>query len=284
MVILVVPVIAAIVYSILPLLKDMLETGGAIRKNYCGNTIPTGLGVAFIPAVLVGAFIMPWFGTTDNRLVLINTLGVSVMGAVGIMDDLLGSSSVKGFKGHMGHLAAGKLTTGGLKALLGSCGAAVASTYISSDVFEGILNLFIIASFSNLLNLLDLRPGRAIKSFFFIWGISYLFLHSMQYYYLLLPLAGGLIAYLPMDIKGRGMMGDAGSNALGMALGIYYCLGTEMQQKPILLAVLVLLQVVSEKYSFTKIIDRNKILRYIDCLGTGGLKEVDDKGQGRDGY
>jgi UDP-N-acetylmuramyl pentapeptide phosphotransferase/UDP-N-acetylglucosamine-1-phosphate transferase len=277
MVMIVLPITAAAVYLFLPYIKGLLTNPGALRKNYRGENIPTGFGIIFIPASLLGGIILLFSGGTDSQLILLNTLGVTAMGFAGIIDDLLGSKSVKGFKGHAGRLAAGKLTTGGLKALVGGCAAAVISAVISADIIEGVLNFLLIASFANLLNLLDLRPGRAIKSFFFIWGVSYLFVRSAAYSYLLLPLAGSLIACIPTDIRGRGMMGDAGSNALGIALGLYYCLGTVIYQKTVILAVLVVLQCVSEKYSFSSIINRNKILRYVDGLGTGGLGRIDDK-------
>ncbi len=269
-------VTASATYLFMPYISGMLTNSGALRKNFRGEAVPTGMGVIFIPVVLMGSIIMLFIYETDTQLVLINALAASVMGFVGIVDDLLGKKNIKGFRGHIRCLLEGNLTTGGLKAVVGGLAAAAISAVISSNLLEGLLNTFMIAMFTNLLNLLDLRPGRAIKSFFFIWGILYTFLSVRGYGYILAPLAGSLAAYLPVDIKRKGMMGDAGSNVLGVVLGLYCCLGTQMHQKAVILLLLVLLQLASEKYSFTKVIYRNRVLRYMDALGTGGAGKYDD--------
>jgi UDP-N-acetylmuramyl pentapeptide phosphotransferase/UDP-N-acetylglucosamine-1-phosphate transferase len=267
---------AAAAYLLLPSLKSMLEASGALRTNFLGKSIPTGLGIAFVPAAMAGGLTLMFLEGTDRELLLLFTFGVTVMGFAGIIDDLLGGRSVKGIQGHIGCLAAGELTTGALKAIFGTGAAAVISAYISSGKLEWIVNLIIIALFTNLLNLMDLRPGRAVKSFFFLWGVSYFLKSTTGYAYLMLPLAGCLIAYLPLDVKGKGMMGDSGSNALGIAMGIYYCLCVGLNQKIVIMAALALLQLVFEKYSFTGMVNKSRILRFLDGFGTGGIKKIDD--------
>jgi UDP-N-acetylmuramyl pentapeptide phosphotransferase/UDP-N-acetylglucosamine-1-phosphate transferase len=72
------------------------------------------------------------------------------------------------------------------------------------------------------------------------------------------------------------MMGDSGSNALGIAMGIYYCLCVGLNRKIVILAVLALLQLVFEKYSFSGMVNKSRILRFLDGFGTGGIKKIDD--------
>ena len=90
---------------------------------------------------------------------------VAAVGAAsfGAYDDLAGSGTRRGFRGHLGALRHGEVTTGAVK--LGGIGAtgilsAVATGGPAADV---IINAGLVAGGANLLNLFDLRPGRAIK-------------------------------------------------------------------------------------------------------------------------
>ncbi len=83
--------------------------------------------------------------------------------AFGAYDDLKGTADRRGFRGHLGALRHGEVTTGAVK--LGGIGA----TGIASAVLAGgspadlVINAGLVAGGANLLNLFDLRPGRAIK-------------------------------------------------------------------------------------------------------------------------
>lgn len=63
------------------------------------------------------------------------------------------------------------------------------------------------------------------------------------------------------------MMGDAGSNAIGLSLGLNYCVGAALHHRVAVLVLLILLHFAAEKYSFTGFIARNRMLRLIDELG-----------------
>lgn len=75
------------------------------------------------------------------------------------------------------------------------------------------------------------------------------------------------IAYLPQDIKAKSMMGDVGSNALGIILGIVTVVSYAIVIKYIILGLLILIHIITEKYSLTKIIEKNPVLDYFDKLG-----------------
>ena len=267
---------AALTLLFMPLIKQMLEVSGALRENFLGEAIPTGLGVGFLPGVLFGSFVLLLMESTDTRLVLINALGFAVMSLAGIVDDMLGNSSVKGLKGHIKSLLQLRLTTSGLKAIFGGMTAVLISAVVSESLIEGIVNCLLVMLFTNLVNLLDLRPGRAVKSFFLLWWSSLFFMPVRAHAYILYPLAGCLVAYLPYDANRIGMMGDAGSNAIGLSLGLYYCVGAAMNHKVVALMLLILLHVAAEKYSFTGFIARNRMLRLIDELGNKRSVRHDD--------
>ena len=83
--------------------------------------------------------------------------------AFGGYDDLAGSGDRRGFRGHLGALARGEVTTGAVK--LGGIGVTgvVAAAAAGGSAADLIINAGLIAGGANLLNLFDLRPGRAIK-------------------------------------------------------------------------------------------------------------------------
>ena len=83
--------------------------------------------------------------------------------AFGGYDDLAGDGDRRGFRGHLGALAQGEVTTGAVK--LGGIGAAglVAAAVLGGGPADLAINAGLVAGGANLLNLFDLRPGRAIK-------------------------------------------------------------------------------------------------------------------------
>lgn len=259
---------AAVVSISIPYIKQVLEVPTALKENYLGEIIPTGMGIGFLPSVLAGSIVLVLSGDIDTLLILILSLGIVVMSFAGIVDDFLDDGSIKGLKGHIGYLFRGRLTTGSLKAVIGVIASILISMAVSTGFFEGILNSLLFVLMTNLINLLDLRPGRAIKTFFLAWMVPYLIPSFNGYWAVLLPLAGTLVAYFPFEMERKGMMGDAGSNGIGAALGIYYCLGAGLYQKAAIVITLALLHFISERYSFTGFIHRNKVLRYIDGIGS----------------
>ena len=178
------------------------------------------------------------------------------MGLLGLIDDLLGTREITGLKGHISMLLKGKCTTGGLKAIGGGGLAFGFSLVFSSGIVEVLVNTFLIALFTNAVNLTDLRPGRAAKAFLFIGFflmVSAFFLGSHSIL-VLGPAFGAVLAFLPYDLKGMVMLGDTGSNVMGIILGIVSVLLLPILVKSIILGMLVLLHIYTEKYSLTETI------------------------------
>jgi UDP-GlcNAc:undecaprenyl-phosphate/decaprenyl-phosphate GlcNAc-1-phosphate transferase len=184
--------------------------------------------------------------------------GAAVFGAY---DDLAGSGDRRGFRGHLGALRHGEVTTGAIKlGGIGLTGLASALT-AGGPPADVALNAALVAGGANLLNLFDLRPGRAIKvaigcgALLTPAGVS----GSAA------PLGAGL-ALLPEDLGERAMLGDAGANALGAMLGA----SAASLPRPARIAVLAGiagLTAASEKVSFTKVIARTPALNWLDMLG-----------------
>jgi hypothetical protein len=182
--------------------------------------------------------------------------------AFGGYDDLAGSGDRRGFRGHLGALASGEVTTGAVKiAGIGATGLAAAAA-AGGPLPDVIINAGLIAGGANVLNLFDLRPGRAIKV-----ALASAVLAGPGAAPAVAGPAGAALALLPEDLGERAMLGDAGANALGAMLGAGAALGLPRPARVALLAGLVGLTAASEVVSFTAVIARTPPLHWLDMLG-----------------
>jgi len=252
----------------------MLVEGGLTKANYSNNFIPLAAGLVFLFSTLITIglgmtlMILPW---SDGLIVLFLLI---VLGLLGLIDDFLGSRSDSGFHGHFSKLLAKKqLTTGALKALMGGLSALLVSFLITpSSLLIIVLNGALIALTINAFNLLDLRPGRAIKFFILAVTTFLIFFWQRSSTLLLAPFLGAVLAYFPLDLKAEAMMGDTGSNLLGGVLGLVLAWNLSFSSKVIVLFLLVIFHLYTEKHSLTETIARINWLRYLDELGRKGEK------------
>jgi UDP-GlcNAc:undecaprenyl-phosphate/decaprenyl-phosphate GlcNAc-1-phosphate transferase len=184
----------------------------------------------------------------------------------GIVDDLAGSGKRRGLRGHLGALARGEVTTGSVK--LGGLGATglASGLLIGGTPADVVINTGLIAGGANLLNLFDLRPGRAIKVATASGALIAAGGGAEGCTAVAAPL-GAALALMPEDLGERAMLGDAGANALGAMLGAAAAVSLPRPARAGLLAGVVALSLASEKVSFTRVIERTPPLRWLDMLG-----------------
>jgi UDP-N-acetylmuramyl pentapeptide phosphotransferase/UDP-N-acetylglucosamine-1-phosphate transferase len=215
-------------------------------------------------------------------------LAIAGLGGVafGVLDDLRGSGKRRGLRGHLGALAHGEVTTGTVK-LAGLAAAGLGAALVEGGGPADVaVNAGLIAGGANLLNLFDLRPGRAIKVATLSAGLiaagsalaggaaaaagpparghSHGRLAGLR---AVAAPAGAALALLPEDLSERAMLGDAGANALGAMLGAAAAQTLPKRARLGLLAGIVALTVASEKVSFTRVIEATPALRWFDMLG-----------------
>jgi UDP-GlcNAc:undecaprenyl-phosphate/decaprenyl-phosphate GlcNAc-1-phosphate transferase len=238
------------------------------RTNHRGETVTLLEGPAAVAGAIAGvlaqASLRSMAGSPAGRAAWRAAAAMTVAGAgaaaFGAYDDLSGSGDRRGFRGHLGALRHGEVTTGAVKlAGIGVTGLASAAL-AGGGVGDVVVNTGLVAGFANLINLFDLRPGRAIKA-----AVASGALVAGTGPALVPPLAAGL-ALLPEDLGERAMLGDAGANALGAMLGAAAC-GLPRPARVALLAGIAALTAASEKVSFTAVIERTPALRRIDMLG-----------------
>jgi UDP-N-acetylmuramyl pentapeptide phosphotransferase/UDP-N-acetylglucosamine-1-phosphate transferase len=236
------------------------------RTNHRGEPITLLEGPAVAAGITAGSLL---FGAKHPRQRLAQTIASAGAGAFGVYDDLAEDTSVrsKGLKGHLGALAQGQLTTGGLK-VIGIGATAFASALLSAQsreqakAFDVLLDTVVIAGCANLMNLLDLRPGRALKvstaaaTFGLLQGNS-----------AAAVIAGSAAVSFPEDLGERAMLGDGGANAMGALLGASFVQHAPRSARLACAVGIVGLTLASEKVSFSQVIANNHYLNTVDMWG-----------------
>ncbi|HUF83985.1 MAG TPA: hypothetical protein VMQ81_05260 [Acidimicrobiia bacterium] len=255
--------------------RDVLTTPALVRRNYRDRPVPTAGGVLIVLTVLVieaGRAVTGAFGLGDEpgltparTVVLFAVFG---FGLLGLIDDLLGDEETRGFRGHLGALASGHLTTGMFK-LVGGAGVAVVLV-ATPGLASGrrlVADALLIALAANLGNLLDRAPGRAIKAGLVAYVPLAFVLGANGVGVAIAAVMGAAVGLLVPDLRERLMIGDTGANVLGAVLGLGVVLGLGQTARTIVLVVVATLNVVAELVSFSRVIERVPPLRAFDQLG-----------------
>ena len=241
------------------------------RTNFRGAQVSLAGGAALTIGATAGAVA----GAESARLAAAVAVAGLGSGMVGVYDDVVGARpeqrAAKGFHGHLAALRRGQVTAGAVKiAGVGAAGLAAAmllsgATGRRRGAVDVVLDAGVIAGTANLMNLLDLRPGRALKAGLLI--AAPLAVRGGSANGVAAGVAGAAAALLPKDLDEEIMLGDGGANALGALLGTALAARTGRLGRMALLAAIVGLTAASEKVSFTKVIADTPILRELDAIG-----------------
>lgn len=239
---------------------------GLVKPNFRKKPILASYGLIQFPYIASVTYLLTrqgWIGWSHLNLYLAVMAAMWILGAI---DDIWGSREVGGFKGHFKKLILDhKLTTGAAKAMGGGIVALVAGCLIHpNDPAQAVLAAMVIALATNTLNLLDLRPGRAVAVLFCGLGVTYILTcFRLVASPLIATIAVIAFVFGIADSRGKAMMGDSGSNSLGAALGLTIALSAPKWTVPAILLFAVI-HVYSEKRSISELIERNGVLRAID--------------------
>jgi len=249
------------------------------RTNHRGEPVTLLAGPAATIGAAGAALAVPGL---DARTRLALSLAGAGAGAVGCYDDLAGSGDRRGFRGHLAALARGQVTTGAVK-LAGIGAAGLASSFLLDcrdngkgaesganvpplgRVADLLINAGLVAGGANLVNLFDLRPGRAIKVS--LLASAALSLHGPAGRAEVAAPAGAAAVLLPDDLAERAMLGDSGANAIGAMIGLAAASSLRRPSRLLVLGGVAALTAASEKVSFTKVIARTPALNWLDMLG-----------------
>lgn len=241
------------------------------KKNFRGRKIPSGSGfVLLVTYILIMIFYVFLQEDEIIRLrewVLPLTILVIAMGALGLIDDMFGQRGVGGFRGHFGELLKGRVTTGVIKAIGGGLTCLYVAQFFSKNLVALAVNGLLMALFANIFNLLDLRPGRALKLFLILELIVFMFSFKSGFWALAGIFMGVAIVLLWADLSESCMLGDVGSNILGAVIGLSFVANFSWIINACVLVLLALAQVYAESHSFSELIENNPVLCKLDELG-----------------
>jgi len=164
-------------------------------------------------------------------------------------------------------MARGELSTGAIKALGGAAIGLIVGALWEASLAPALLDAAIVALSANIVNLLDLRPGRAAKAFLLTWAVLAAVSWGSAYVVLSLPVAAATLLWLAPDLNERGMLGDVGANLLGAVLGAGVALSLTVRGRLVVLGALVVLTAASERWSFSGAINKVPPLRWLDRIG-----------------
>jgi UDP-N-acetylmuramyl pentapeptide phosphotransferase/UDP-N-acetylglucosamine-1-phosphate transferase len=267
-------VIAAILAQ--PTLRA-LRAGGHTRPNYRARELPHPLGVLILVAALVTLVPLTLIERVGHTAVLypglvavaVYALGVACLG---LIDDTLGgerpdSPAPRGWRGHGAAAMRGELSTGALKAL-GSLGLALLVTdFTGLSVGRWLLAVAVLVLATNVLNLLDLRPGRAFKVFVLLGAGLTIGARELRPLWTLGLFVGPALVAGVYDLRERAMLGDTGANLLGALAGLWMVLTLSQTGQLIALALLLVVTVYGELSSISELVARVPLLRGLDSWG-----------------
>lgn len=243
-----------------------------LRTNVSGREVPAILGTPLVVGGLAGmvavaGISLPGWTAELGRVGWALAVLMTVMAAAGWLDDRRGDEGSRGFKGHLGALARGRLTGGALKIVAGAvAGLGAAVLLFPDDAPRAVATVVLVAGGANLINLFDRAPGRAAKVALLLL-IPLLSLGEPRWAVGAAGVAGALMACLPLDLAEKAMLGDAGANPLGAVTGLGLALSLDGWALWLAVVLVVALNLASERWSFSQAIARTPWLDSLDRAG-----------------
>lgn len=252
---------------------EIVRRSPLLRKNYRGLEVPAGLGVAVMLGMLAGlALVAVAHGVAGDAPGAAAAAGVSPyflaaalgFGLLGLWDDV-SAAPERGMRAHARSLRRGALTSGAMKLAGGAALGYIVASPISDGFWWSLGNGAIVALSANLHNLLDVRPGRAAKAF--ALGAVPLLVIGGPTAPAIAATLGAVVAVFPLDVRERGMLGDAGANAIGAVVGLSVVALGANWARLLALGLLAVLHLAAEGPTLSRGIDALPPLRALDRAG-----------------
>jgi hypothetical protein len=116
-------------------------------------------------------------------------------------------------------------------------------------------------------NLVDLRPGRAVKSFVVLAATLTIATGELHPLSALGLFVGPALVVGLYDVRERGMLGDTGAGLLGALAGLWLVLTLSSTGLVVAIAALAAIAIYGEFRSISAFVDRAPVLRHLDSLG-----------------
>jgi UDP-N-acetylmuramyl pentapeptide phosphotransferase/UDP-N-acetylglucosamine-1-phosphate transferase len=256
-----------------------------MKVNVSGRRVPAVMGGPLVLASLMTlalvaiAGVLGWEDARPTRLMTAVAFVTAVMAIAGSWDDRRGDERPRGFRGHLGAARSGALTGGLVKiaaGVLAGVGAAAIFTVghpgfpvgftLRALAMSALQLVPLIGLTANFVNLTDRAPGRAAKVTLVV-AVPLVIFGNPLWAIAAAPLVGALLGCFGPDLKERAMLGDAGANPLGAVVGLGLAVEFGFYGSLYAIVLLLALNLASEKWSFSRFIDRVAPLRWLDSLG-----------------
>lgn len=263
--------------AVAPGLRAGLVNGGHTVVNYRGVAIACPLGVVVIAgtALALGALGFLFEFDVIDTAATAGAPFVLGVAALGLFDDAYSGAS-RGWRGHGAAVVSGQFPTGALKAV-GTLGLAAwsANELIAGadDHARYLLAVVVLVLATNLFNIVDLRPGRAVKAFLLLL-VGLVIAKGTELLEAVGAYAGAILVTGVYDLRERGMLGDTGSNLVGAVAGVALVLTiSSTAGLAVAAAILAAITAYGEFRSISALVDRAPGLRHLDSLGRIKLSE-----------
>jgi UDP-GlcNAc:undecaprenyl-phosphate/decaprenyl-phosphate GlcNAc-1-phosphate transferase len=228
--------------------------------NYRGVRLSVWLGVVVAAAAVV---------LTAVAAIAHPRLGWIIVGIVAVFLSGLYDDSrphrTRGIRAQLAALRRGEVTPGVVKLVVIGAASAFTAWMLGARGGRFVLGAAVIAGSANLWNLLDVRPGRSLKAFL-PPAVALAATAGSSSAWLFGGLAAIAAIAMPFDLRERAMLGDCGANVLGFVIGVGMLLVLPTVWLGIVLAALVVLHVLADTVTLSRLIERAPPLRWLDGL------------------
>lgn len=271
------------VQAMMPSYVVFAKKKGWVRNNYRGQRVPYFSGVILAASVVIADALLSTFphvqlmkSNVETEAFLLVVIGLTLLG---LLDDRFGTRDTGGFRGHFTQMQKGRWTTGSIKAIGGGLIALMAAILLdgwpslkllNSEMMQVggplLMGAVLIALSANTVNLLDVRPGRAIKGslILLLLGAGYL---DYRHAWMFGIIVGILVGYILFDMRAESMLGDSGANMIGGMIGLLHVSVMPIWAQLFLVVSLGVLNLYAETHSISEMIYRTKWLKLLDNWG-----------------
>lgn len=262
--------------ALAPTLLRELARAGHTAANYRGRQLPCPVGVLILAAALAASIPLLLLARLGHVALFhpeIAPIALYAIGVIclGLIDDTLASgnagSAPRGLRGHAAAALRGERSTGVLKALGSLVLALVALGQLGLSEGRWLLAAGVLVLCTNVFNLLDLRPGRAIKTLVLLGATLMAGSANVRPLWSLGLLGGPALVAGGYDLRERAMLGDTGASLLGALGGLWIVLTLGATAQLVALALLAMITLYGEFRSISRLLERMPVLRGLDSLG-----------------
>jgi hypothetical protein len=243
-----------------------------VAVNHRGNTVIVWLWAPLLGSLLACSSVLFTAGWAVHggigraeRFVLGVLAGAVIVSIGGLYDDFRPAS--RGLRHQLGLLLRGRLAPGVVKMVAVVGASTLTAWLLDARAVRFVIAVPLLAGCANLWNLLDVQPGRSLKWFLLVGAALWPPLGLSGVDVVLRAVVVICVPLLLLDLLEVGMLGDAGANVLGFLVGVGSLRVLSTPWLGAVLAAVLVLHVLAETVTLSRLIDAVPPLRWLDRVG-----------------